>query len=115
MWSTFSKATKFSILGFLISGTLGLLSMGALGYGLYHIVQPVLADRIDELQGDATWPSLILAGMIWSIAFLIAGGLHSLLSRRNIPVAVLYANYTIVLWVWALVVWFTIIHFRVVN
>lgn len=115
MWSTFSKATKFSILGFIISGALGLLSMGVLGYGLYYAVLPVLGDRMDELQGDATWPSLILAGMVWSVAFLLAGGLYAWLSKKNFPSGILYLSYLSVLWLWALVVWYTIIHFRVVS
>ncbi|MEQ9414445.1 MAG: hypothetical protein RIF39_11470 [Cyclobacteriaceae bacterium] len=115
MWSTFSKVTKFSILGFIISGALGLFSMGVLGYGLYYTVSPVLGDRIDELQGDATWPSLILAGMAWSIAFLLAGGFYSWLSKRNFPSGILYLSYALVLWIWALVVWYAIIDFRIVS
>lgn len=115
MWSTFSKPTKFSIVGFVVSGALGLFSMGLLGYGLYYVVQPVLGDRMDEIQGDATWPSLILAGMVWSVGFLLAGGLYSFLSKKNLPLVVQYFCYAMVLWLWALVVWYTIIDFRIVN
>lgn len=115
MWSTFSYATKFSIISFLISGLLGLFSMGALGYGLYYLVKPVLGNRIDELQGDAMWPSIILAGMAWSVSFLIAGWLYSWLIRFNLPSYLNYFAYLFVLWLWILAVWFTIIHFRVVN
>jgi len=115
MWSTFAKSTKFSIVGFLISAMLGLFSMGVLGYALYYLVSPLLGDRIDELKGDAAWPSLILAGMAWSVAFLLAGGLYSWLKKKNLPSLVLYFSYVFVLWLWALVVWFAIIHFRVVS
>ena len=115
MWYTFSKATKVSIIGFITTGMLGLFSMGALGYGLYYTVLPVLGDRIDELHGDATWPSLILAGMVWSIAFLMAGGIFAVLSKRKFPSFVLYLSYVVVLWLWALVVWYAIIDFRIVS
>jgi hypothetical protein len=115
MWVSWSYASKFSLIAFLVSGFLGLFSMGALGYGLYYLVKPILGNRIDELQGDAMWPSLILAGMGWSVSFLMAGWLFSFLSRFSLPPFISYLSYVLVLWIWVLVVWFTIIHFKVVN
>lgn len=87
--------------------------MGFLGYGLYFLVQPILGDRIDELHGDAMWPSTILAGMAWSLAFLLAGWLTQYLHKP--PSFLFYFTYLLILWLWILVVWFTIIHFKVVN
>ena len=58
MWKKFSGTTKFSIVAFILTLALGLLSMGALGYGLYFLVAPVLDKDIDSLRGDTTWPTV---------------------------------------------------------
>jgi hypothetical protein len=115
MWATFSSVTKFSIIAFLVSGVLGLFSMGALGYGLYFLVKPVLGNRINELQGDTMWPAMILAGMAWSMAFLIAAWCYHWLLKFDLPQAIMNFSYAFILWGWILIVWFIIIHFRVVS
>lgn len=115
MWASFAPVTKFSIIAFLITLGLGLLSMGALGYGLYYLVKPVLGNRIDEISGDASWPSMIIAGMVWSFGFLIASIVAFYLRRFSLPVAVHYTLYVIILWLWILVVWWWLIEFKVVK
>lgn len=89
--------------------------MGALGYGLYYLVIPILGNRIDELQGDSLWPSMILAGMAWSQSFLFASFVHHALKKHIASEWIMKVIYGFVLWTWILVVWFTIIHFRVVS
>ena len=115
MWASFSAYTKFSLIGFGASLALGLLSMGALGYGLYYLVKPVLGNRIDELQGDTMWPSIIMAGMLWSIGFLIAGIAMHYLVKVKLPIVSLNLIYIGILWLWLLLLWWWIIEFRVVK
>ena len=115
MWSTFSSVTKFSIVAFVVSGVLGLFSMGLLGYGLYYLIKPIMSNRIDELQGDTMWPSVILAGIAWSVSFLMAGWVYSVLVKYNWRSILSYFVYVFILWAWVLVVWFTIIHFKIVS
>jgi hypothetical protein len=115
MWSSISATTKFSIIAFVITLGLGLLSMGGLGYGLYYLVKPVLGERIEELRGDTSWPSMILAGMACSFGFLIAAGLLSYLTRFKLPALLNYSIYALVLWLWILIIWWWLIEFRVVK
>ena len=115
MWASLSSYTKFSIIGFAVSLGLGLLSMGALGYALYYLVKPILGNRIDELQGDTMWPSVIFAGMLWSIGFLIAGVAMHYLLRLKLSTLTLNLIYVGTLWLWLLLLWWWIIEFRVVK
>lgn len=115
MWKSLSRIKKFSIISFLISFVLGFLSMGALGYALYYLVTPVLGDRIDELQGDVLWPSTILAGMIFSPAFLLALWIHNLVIRLKLHPIINYFIYVAIVWLWLLMVWYSIIQFRIVS
>lgn len=115
MWTSLSSYTKFSVIGFGVSLALGLLSMGALGYGLYYLVKPILGNRIDELQGDTMWPSVIMAGMLWSIGFIIAGIAMHFLLRFKLTPTVLNLIYIGILWLWLLLLWWWIIEFRIVK
>jgi len=115
MWKSFSPITRFSILVFLVSMALGLLSMGVTGYGLYCLVKPVLGNRIDELSGDVFWPSTLLAGMAWSFGFLIAASFFSLTAKARFPAILSWLIYIASLWLWALLVWYSLIEFRIVR
>jgi hypothetical protein len=115
MWSAFHPFTRFSIIAFVLSLGLGLLSMGALGYGLYYLVRPILGNRIEELQGDSSWPSMIFAGMAWSFGFLIAGLATHYLWRFKLPITIHYLIYITILWFWILIIWWWLIEFRVVK
>lgn len=115
MWASFSATTKFSIVAFGVALGLGLISMGALGYGLYYIIRPVLGNRIEELGGDTLWPSTIFAGMAWSLGFLIAGLIMHFLAQYKLSILAHYLCYGFILWSWALLVWWVLIEFKVVK
>jgi len=103
-----TKAMRFSLLGFIITLALGLLSMGFLGAGLYSLVSPLLNLKfpdLNSLHGDWVWPALILAGMFWSFGFLIAGWVYLYLSRFNWSKAILIAVYILILLIWASIIW----------
>ena len=115
LWQSWSGVTKFSILAFAGAEVLSLLSLGALGYLVYYAVAPLLPESIEQLAGDSVWPSVIMAGMCWSIGFLIAGLLMHYLKNVNLAGGIKYFIYAVVLWVWDYIIWFVIIHFSVVN
>lgn len=115
MWSSLSAATKFSIIAFLVTLALGLLSMGALGYALYYLVKPILGNRIEELSSDAIWPTTIFAGMLWSFGFLIAALALYYLKRYSMPTGLHYPVYLGILWLWILLIWWWLIEFEIVK
>jgi len=103
-----TKVMRFSLVAFIINLALGLLSMGFLGIGLYHIVSPVLDLKfpdLDSLHGDWIWPALILSGMLWSFGFLIAGWTHLYLVRFKLSQFMLKAIYILILLLWAAIIW----------
>ena len=106
-----TKVMRFSLVAFIVTLALGLLSMGFLGIGLYYIVSPILDLRfpdLDSMHGDWVWPALILSGMLWSIGFLFAGWLYLFLKKHpslNWSKSILITAYIIVLLLWALIIW----------
>lgn len=101
-----SVVAVFAILG------LGLISMGALGAGLYHAVCPALcpfAGALNDWTGDRVWPAAIMAGMILSISFLTAGLVHLRLEQRGVGVLPRRIFYALVLWVGAALTWAVIL------
>ena len=94
---------------------LSLLSMGALGYLLYYPVALLLPESIDTLAGDSVWPSVIFAGMLWSFGFPLAGVASHYAARQGLQKTFIYFIYGIVLWTWDFLVWFSIIHFKIVQ
>ncbi|MGB7183336.1 MAG: hypothetical protein WBD13_12825 [Burkholderiaceae bacterium] len=107
VWS-YIVATKLSSLAFLITGTLGLLSMGVLGGVLYYAVflaLPASYPNINNVNGDWVWPAVIMVGMAWSLGFLQAGALNLKLKRKGVAIAWRRIAYVIVLWLWALLLW----------
>ena len=114
MWKNLSGTTKFSIVAFILTMALGLLSMGALGYALYYLVAPVLDKDIDSLQGDSTWPTVIAAGMAWSFGFIWSGlAFHFL--RKRIGEFMSYLIYVLILWIWLWMLWYCFLNFNVVQ
>ena len=83
MWKRFSGNARFSIVAFFLTLALGLLSMGAYGYGLYFLVAPFLEKDIDALRGDITWPTILMIGMLSSLGFLFAGAAFHYLRYRD--------------------------------
>ncbi|MDP5122170.1 MAG: hypothetical protein NWQ46_11285 [Spirosomaceae bacterium] len=104
-------ATKFSIIAFAVTGALGLLSMGALGLGLYYPVSMLFKNypTAESWHGDWVWPAMITAGMAWSFGFIFAGiGWHFTAKIIHSKV-ILSLVYTVILWLWAAFVWFVIL------
>lgn len=112
-WKDLPPIAKFSLLAFAVTLVLGLLSMGAEGYGVYYAVEFALPVSIESLQHDTVWPSVILAGMAWSIGFLIAGYISIKIKTQN--KFVIWVLYPIILWMWTWLVWWAIIALKVVQ
>lgn len=112
-WRELPPIAKFSLIAFIIALILGLMTMGIQGYGVYFLVQFALPVSIDSIQGDAVWPSTILAGMAWSIGFLLAGWICQRIKTQS-KIAI-WSVYAIILWAWAYLVWWAIIVLKVVQ
>ncbi|MEB8433851.1 hypothetical protein OO007_16560 [Cocleimonas sp. KMM 6892] len=106
-----TQVMRLSLLAFVATLFLALFSMGFLGLLLYYMVSPVLNlsfPDIDSLHGDWIWPAIIVAGMVWAFGFLIAGKLYLFIKARFKLIgskSLLITTYTIVLVIWALVIW----------
>jgi len=111
-WKELPPVAKFSLIAFIVAIILGLMSMGAQGYGVYYAVSFALPVSIDSISGDSLWPSTILAGMAWAIGFLIAGWITARLRAGKLATLFIYI---LVLWGWAFIVWWAIIGFKVVS
>ncbi len=114
MWKRLSGNAKFSIVAFFLTLALGLLSMGAYGYGLYFLVAPFLEKDIDSLRGDTTWPTILSVGVLSAFGFLFAGAaFHYLRYRiREIPSYIIYA---IMLWGWIWIVWYVFLNYTIIH
>jgi len=111
----FLVALRWSLLAFVITLPLGLLSMGILGLLLYYPVSPLLQayGPMESWHGDSVWPTLILVGMGWSFAFLIAGLLDHLLKSKQAHWALRALAYLIVLWLVDAALWLGMLHGQV--
>ncbi|MBO6731111.1 MAG: hypothetical protein JJ910_15495 [Maricaulis sp.] len=80
VWHSVMKMPRSSA-AFVSAVGLSVLSMGVLGAALYFpaglILEPYYG-ALDTWRGDWVWPAMILAGLVWSPAFLLAG----LINRR---------------------------------
>src|SRR6478736_4907651 len=114
MWKRLTGTTKFSILAFVLTLALALLSMGALGYGLYFLVAPVLDKDIDTISGDATWPTVLMVGVLSSFGFLL-GGLAFHYLRWKIGELLSYLVYLIVMWLWILLLWYVFLNYAIIQ
>jgi hypothetical protein len=115
IWNSLSLNARISIVAFIITMVLGLLSMGALGMVLYYPVAPLLNKSIDTLQGDRTWPTVIMVGMLWSFGFLLAAGGYHYSVKWTLPGVASYFIYGFILWLWALVLWYLFLNFKIVQ
>ena len=109
-----SNIMKFSIICFIITLALGLLSMGFLGQILYYLISPILNLKfppINSWHGDWVWPALIYVSILWAFAFLIAGRTSLLLIKFGWPKSVLYGIYICILLIWDLFLWFMVLSF----
>jgi len=112
MWRKLSGNARFSIAAFVLTLALGLLSMGAYGYGLYFLVAPFLNKNIDTLRGDITWPTVLWVGIFSSLGFLIAGAVFHYL-RSRVGEIISYVIYAGVLWCWVWIVWYLFLNFPI--
>ncbi|TXF88598.1 hypothetical protein FUA23_14110 [Neolewinella aurantiaca] len=114
-WTNLTYATKFSAIGFVGSFILGFVSMGILGAALYYPVSFLFRayPALNDWQGDWVWPAMIMAGMMWSFGFILAGFAWHFLEAHVSSVIVLRCIYGFVLWGWAAIVWFGIIRMNV--
>jgi hypothetical protein len=112
-WKDLPPIAKFSIIAFVITLILGLMSMGLQGFGIYYAVEFALPVSIDAIHGDAMWPSIILAGMAWAPSFLLAGWICMRLQTKN--KFTLWTIYILILWAWDFLVWWAIIGLKVVQ
>ncbi|MEJ0032129.1 MAG: hypothetical protein WDO15_17910 [Bacteroidota bacterium] len=109
-WKDLPPIAKFSVIAFVIALILGLMSLGAEGLGIYYAVGFALPVSIDAIQGDAVWPSMILAGMAWAPGFLLAGWICNRIDSKS-----KWFIYLLILWSWDYLVWWAIIALKVVQ
>ena len=114
MWRRSTGTTKFSIVAFVLTMALGLLSMGALGYGLYFLVAPVLDKDIDTIPGDATQPIMLMVGILSSFGFLF-GALAFHYLRYRIGELLSYLVYVILMWLWVLLLWYVFLNYAIIQ
>jgi hypothetical protein len=114
MWKKLSGNAKFSIVAFALTLALGVLSMGAYGYGLYFLVAPFLEKDIDSLRGDTTWPTILMVGALSSLGFLFAGAAFHYLRYRIREVAS-YIVYAIMLWGWVWILWYVFLNYSIIE
>ncbi len=108
-WKSLHANTRFSILGFIISLALGLLSMGALGGGLYYTLLTCIKNKFpgfNSWTGDWVWPAMIGSGMVWSIGFIFAGLVCHYLIKVSVPKFIRILVYVLILWLWIHIIWY---------
>lgn len=103
---------KRSIVAGFIAGGFGLLSMGALGLALYYMSYPLhypLFGDIETWEGkDLFWPSILWAGMLWGLAFPVAGWFDMRLARDARGAMMRRLVYLAILWLGAGLVWIVV-------
>lgn len=111
-WNNLSYTTKFSAIAFFATGALSIVSMGILGLVLYFPVSFLFRayPEHDSWHGDWVWPAIIGVGMFWSLGFLIAGTAWHYLIDHISSVTVLRVIYGIILYIWAALLWWVVIH-----
>ena len=113
MWRNLTGNAKFSIVAFILTLALGLISMGALGYGLYFLVAAFIDKDIESLRGDTTWPTVLMVGMLSSFGFAFGGiAFHYL--RYRIGEILSYLIYALLLWCWVLLLWYVFLNYAII-
>lgn len=110
-WESLSSNAKFSIIAFCITAFLGLISMGLLGALLYFPVSFLFKDvpSINTWHGDWVWPATISVGVFWSLGFILGGFSYHYLIKMGASKVVLYSIYAVILWLWAVFLWYLVI------
>jgi MFS family permease len=103
---------SWSIWAFVIAMVVSFITMGFVGALVYLFVSPVLRIKyppMNQWNGDWVWPANIIASLLWSLGFLIAGAVNYFLKdvvHSPISLKIVYLS---VLWVWGLLVWTVIL------
>lgn len=107
-----TKVMRFSVIAFIISLVLSVLSMGFLGIGLYFIAAaplallfPSLPNNMDTWHGDWVWPAMIGMPLLWSFGFLIAGWIYLYLEKLDWTELTKKTSYIVVLLLWNIFTW----------
>lgn len=111
-----TKVMRFSLIAFILSIIISLLSMGFLGIGLYYIAAAPLAllfpnipSDMNTWHGDWVWPAMIGIPMLWSCGFLIAGGVYLFLQKQDWTNLTLKTSYIVILLLWNLLIWLVLL------
>jgi len=110
-WPT-SKLMRFSIIAFILSIILSVISMGFLGAGLFfiaaaplNILFPNVSSDMNTWHGDWIWPAMIGMPIIWSFAFLIAGAVCLHLQKLDWTDLTVKTSYIVILLIWNFLIW----------
>ena len=99
---------KWSVAGCAGAILASFLSLGMLGYVLYYLAYPVVGlvyPPLTAWRGDAVWPLIIGAGILWAPSFLVAGAVEHAMAGRGVSPARRTVAYLVVLWLGAAAVW----------
>jgi len=110
-WQSLSYVTRFSAIATVATAILGFISMGMLGGLLYYPVSFALKPfpHLNDLKGDWVWPAVIMIGMLWSLGFVWGGLSWHLLEGLINSTTVLKVIYAVILWSWALLLWYLVL------
>lgn len=103
---------KWSLVGCAAAVLASFLSLGMLGYVLYYLAYPIVVFVYPPLttwRGDAVWPLIIGAGIVWSLSFLVAGVVDHALAGHGVSAARRKIAYLVILWIGAVAAWLFLI------
>ena len=112
-WLRHARGMLIAVLLTVGAAALSLLSLGLSGYAIYAVASPVLRlfwPPIWAAKGPWLWPVLIGAGILWSLSFLVAGGLDEILKARGVGTGGRRLAYAGVLWLGAVLSWGVMLH-----
>lgn len=78
-------------------------------YYATSFAMPSSYQSLDDARGDWVWPALIVVGMFWSGAFLVAGALNLYLVNKAVKPLWRRLIYGLVLWLVAFLLWLAVL------
>ena len=107
-----NKLMRFSVIAFLLSFLVSILSKGILGEILFLIATKPLAlffpttpSDVDNWKGEWVNSAMIVIAILWSFAFLIAAFVCLRLEKLNWTKLTLKTSYMVILLVWNFLLW----------